>query len=156
MSELAIVVGMTKNRVIGRGNELPWKQIKDDLPNFKRLTSGKTVIMGFNTFQSIGKPLPNRNNIVISQEPLNIDGVAVCTSIAEALDKARSYKTDVYIIGGASVYEQLLPKVNTMYLSFIKKDYDGDKYFPAFDEGQWKRVAEKDFAEFTFVTFKRK
>ena len=154
--KVAIVSGLTRRHVIGQGDALPWRQIKDDLPNFKQLTENKTVIMGLNTYLSIGKPLPDRINIIISREPAEIEGCVVCTSIPEALARAREYGKDTFIIGGASIYEQMLPLVNTMHLSFIKKDYPGDKYFPKFSKAEWQQTAEKEFDEFTFVTLERK
>lgn len=156
MPRVAIIAGMTRNRVIGRDNALPWQRIKDDLPNFRRLTEKRTVIMGRKTFEAIGKPLPNRNNIVVSFEPETIPNCTVCTSLEEALVKAQEFGTDIFIIGGASIYEQMLPKVDLMYLSFIKKEYPGNKYFPAWNEHEWERLDEQEFEEFSFVTFRRK
>jgi dihydrofolate reductase len=153
---VAIIAGMTRDRVIGRDNALPWKKIKDDLPNFRRLTEKKTVIMGRKTFEAIGRALPNRHNVIVSFEPATIAGCTVCTSLDEAISKAKEFGTDIFIIGGASIYEQMLPKVDLMYLSFIKKDYSGNKYFPTWNEQEWERSAEQEFDEFTFVTFKRK
>lgn len=147
---------MTRDRVIGRDNDLPWRRIKDDLPNFRRLTEGQTVIMGRNTFASIGQALPNRNNIVICATPETIAGCIVSTSPDEALAQANKFGAQVFIIGGASIYEQMLPKVKTMYLSLIKKDYTGNKYFPAWRADEWVRVENQEFAEFTLVTLKRK
>jgi len=154
--EVAIVAGLTQERVIGNGNELPWQRIKDDLPNFKRLTSGHVVIMGLNTYLSLNRPLPNRHNIVISREPVDIPGVEVVTSIEAAIEQGKTYGTKIFIIGGASIYEQTLPQVNMMYLSFIKQPYAGDKFFPAYNEKDWERVAEQEFDEFTFVTLSRR
>jgi dihydrofolate reductase len=155
MSEgVALIVGMTEAHVIGNGNDLPW-HISEDLINFKKITGGQTVIMGKNTLDSIGKPLSNRNNIVLSKEKIEIEGVDVCMSIPEALEKAKSYGKKVFIIGGASVYSQTIGLVDTMYISYIKNDYAGDVFFPDFSETEWKRVAEKEFKDFLFVTYKR-
>ncbi len=151
---LALIAGMTKERVIGKGNDLPW-HIGEDLKNFKQITEGQTVVMGKNTLDSIGKPLPNRNNVVLSAEKIRIEGVDVCTSISEALEKAKSYRKKVFIIGGASVYAQMIDLVDTMYISYIKNDYEGDVLFPEFNEAEWERVEEKDFKDFLFVTYKR-
>jgi len=152
---VALIAGMTKERVIGKGNDLPWK-LPEDLKNFKEVTEGQTVVMGKNTLESIGKPLPNRNNIVLNQERIEIAGVDVCTSIPEALEKAKSYGQKVFIIGGASVYVQTIDLVDTMHISYIKNDYEGDVFFPEFSEAEWVRVKEKEFKEFLFVTYKRK
>jgi dihydrofolate reductase len=155
MSEdIALIAGMTEAHVIGRGNDLPW-HISEDLINFKKVTAGQTVIMGKNTLESIGKPLPNRNNVVLSAEKVKIEGADVCTSIPEALEKAKSYGKKVFIIGGASVYAQTIDLVDTMYISYIKNDYAGDVFFPEFSEEKWRRVEEKEFKDFLFVTYKR-
>ena len=153
--DVAIIAGMTSKRVIGKGNDLPW-HIGEDLKNFKEVTAGQTVIMGKSTLDSIGRPLPNRNNIVLSKDAVDIEGADVCTSIPEALEKAKSYGKKVFIIGGASVYTQTIDLVDTMHLSYIKKDYEGDVFFPEFNEAEWKCVKEKEFKDFLFVTYKRK
>ncbi|MBT5342199.1 dihydrofolate reductase [Candidatus Woesearchaeota archaeon] len=153
-----IIVGMTKNRVIGKDNSLPW-HLPEDLKNFKALTENNTVIMGRKTWESIPekfKPLPNRNNIVISKNMLPIDNVDVCKSIEEALEKAKSYQKEIFIIGGSSIYEQFLPITDKMYISYLKNDYAGDTYFPNFNKENWEIIERKDFTEFEFVIFQRK
>ena len=138
---IAIIAGMTKNRVIGKGNNLPW-HIPEDLKNFKRVTSGNTVIMGRKTYDSIlsmiGHPLPNRNNIVISRS-LQDERVTVCRSVEEAVENGRSFEKDIFVIGGATIYKLFLPIADKKYISWIKKDYEGDVYFPKFnlDEFQY-------------------
>lgn len=152
---ITIVVAMTKKRVIGKDNQLPW-HIPDDLKNFKRLTEGKTLIMGENTFYSIGKPLPNRNTVVLSATKKYIEGVDVCNSMEEALEKAKSYGKEIIIAGGAMVYEQMLPLADRMIISHMKKDYEGDRFFPEFDEKDWEIEKREDFPEFEVVYYKRK
>ncbi len=150
-----LIVAMTKDRVIGKDNQMPW-HISEDLKNFKRLTTGNTVIMGRNTYFSLGKPLPNRNNIVISHEKMDAEGVDVCYSIDEALEKARSYNTEIFIIGGAMIYKTMLAYAERLYISYVKKDYDGDTYFPEFNEDDWVVESRQDFEEFEFVVYIKK
>jgi dihydrofolate reductase len=152
---LAIIVGMTKNRIIGKGNELPW-HIHDDLQNFKKITSNSTVIMGLRTYQSIGKALPNRNNIVLHFEKIEVPGCTVHTSIPAAVEYAKSLGKPIFIIGGASIYKQFLPMIDKFYISWIKKDYPGDVYFPEFNLNEWVAEEKKDFPEFEFVIYRRK
>lgn len=152
---LNLIVGMTKSRVIGKANGLPW-HIPDDLKNFKKITDNSVVVMGFRTYLSLGRPLPNRVNIVISDRPQPIDGVVVCNSFLDALDKARSFGKEIFIIGGASVYGQALPFVDKMFISFMKKEYEGDVYFPEFDLNEWESIQKIDFPDFEFVVFQRK
>nr|AIA12339.1 Dihydrofolate reductase [uncultured bacterium] len=148
------IVAMTDSRVIGKRNALPWK-LKGDLPRFKKLTSGHTVIMGRNTYESIGRPLPNRHNIVLDFDQRPIEGAVVCDSITEALRVARSYGTEIFVIGGASIYEQMLPYVEVLHISHVKQDYEGDVSFPTYDTVDWKEVEREDFEDFTAVTYER-
>jgi len=151
---ISIIAAMTKSRVIGKNNQLPW-HLSDDLKNFKKFTVGSTVIMGRKTFESIGKPLPERNNIVISSSMPQTQNIIVAKTIEEALHKANSFGKEVFIIGGASVYAQSLPFADRLYLSFIKKDYDGDVFFPEFDMTKWKIENKTDFPDFELVIFAR-
>ncbi|KKQ84093.1 MAG: Dihydrofolate reductase [Candidatus Woesebacteria bacterium GW2011_GWA1_38_8] len=152
---LALITGYDDNRLIGNGIELPWK-IADDLKNFRQITSGTTVIMGYTTFQSIGKPLPNRNNIVLYNGDLQIEGAYVCHSIPEAIEKAKEFKKDIFVMGGASIYRQFLPLVDKLYISHIHGKFIGDIYFPEYDTNEWIEEHRKKFPEFDFVIYKRK
>ena len=156
---LALIVAMTKDRVIGKDNAIPW-HISEDFKLFKKVTSGNTIIMGRKTFDSIlnrlGKPLPDRNNIIISTSMKEREGIDVCRSFDEALKKAKVYKKEIFVIGGASIYKEALHVVDTMYISYIKKDYKGDILFPFFNKEQWKEVEKKEYDEFDFVILKRK
>lgn len=151
MMETIIIAAMTKDHVIGKDNNLPW-HIPEDLKSFKNLTKGNTIIMGRKTYDSIGRPLPDRQNIVISRSA-DIQGVDVCKSTEDAMEKAREYGKDIFIIGGASIYEQMLPVADKMYLSIVKKEYEGDAYFPRFDESLWKIESKEDRGEFELVTY---
>jgi len=145
---------MTKDRVIGKPGALPWR-IPEDLKRFKNLTTGKTVIMGLNTYRTINRPLPKRNNIILSYEPMEIEGADVCTSIEEARAKAESYGKDIFVMGGAQVYEQMLPLVEKLHVSWVKKDYEGEIKFPEFKLEDWQETEREEFSEFTAVTYDR-
>jgi dihydrofolate reductase len=156
---ITIISGMTKGKVIGKDGKLPWN-IAEDLKNFKQLTSGNTVIMGRKTFESIGKALPNRNNIVISKTMQPIDeieyGINICYDVNEAILKAKKYGKEIFIIGGARIYEEFLAYADRMYLSIIKKDYEGNTYFPNYDENKWEVVEIKEYEEFEFRELRKK
>jgi len=157
---ITIIAALTKDRVIGKDNALPW-YIPEDLKNFKKLTSGNTVVMGRKTYESIGKPLPNRNNIVVSRSVPSIEGVDVCSSLEVAIEKARSYGKEIFIIGGASIYELALPFADKMYLSYVKVNYKGDTYFPKFNQDGWNVISQRKYNEgkldeFDLVIYERK
>ncbi len=137
---LSIVVAMDKNRLIGKDNKLPW-HLPADLAYFKKITTGKSILMGRKTFDSIGRPLPNRRNIVISRNSKTlIDGCEVASSIDQAL-LITSDEDEVMVIGGASLCEQLLPKVGRLYITKIEGDFDGDVYFPEYEESEWRQIS---------------
>ena len=152
---IAIIAAMTKAHIIGKNNQLPW-HIAEDLQNFKKLTAGNTVIMGRKTYESIGRPLPNRNNIVVSTMMPATDGVTICKTVPEAIEKAKAFQKDIFIIGGATIYEQTLPLADRVVISYIKKDYDGDTYFPNFSENGWNIEKREDHDEFELVVYTRK
>lgn len=137
---LSIVAAMSEDRVIGKDNRLPW-HMPADLKQFKKITSHKPVLMGRKTWESIGRPLPNRTNIVISRSgETNIEGAQVFSSIVEALAEVEDQE-EVMVIGGAELYRQFLPLADRMYLTYIHGSFDGDVRFPDFDPTEWK---EKD------------
>lgn len=151
---IMLITAMTKQGVIGKDNQLPWN-IPDELKHFRTTTQGCTIIMGSRTFESIGRPLPNRHNIVLNAENKLIEGVDVCTSIEEALRVAKSYKKDIFVIGGANVYAQFLNIADKLYITYIKHDYEGNVFFPAVDWSQWKVVQHTDHAEFEIVVYEK-
>jgi dihydrofolate reductase len=151
---ITIISAMTKSGVIGKGNALPW-HIPDELKNFRRLTQDSTVIMGRRTFESIGRPLPKRNNIVLSLPGWQASGVIVCQSIDESLEVAQSFGRDIFVIGGAQTYVQFLPLAHRLLLSYIKQDYEGDIFFPDFNLSEWNIVERVDYPEFEVVTYER-
>ena len=128
---------MTNNRVIGKDNQMPW-HLSDDLKNFKKLTLGKTVIMGRLTYDSIGKPLPNRKNIVLSRS-LKDKKVDVLSNVEEALE-VTSAEEEVFIIGGQDIYSQTIKKATKLYITMIDCEIKGDKFFPNIDLSEWKII----------------
>lgn len=163
-AKVSLIAAMASNRVIGKDNQLPWRY-KADLAHFKRVTMGKPVIMGRLTYQSIGKPLPGRHNIVVSRDPeFQISGVSVCGSLEEALLVAETADevTEIMIIGGGQLYQQALGVADRVYLTEIRHDFDGDAYFPELDPHEWQeaeRVSQPVDAEhpypYDFVRYQR-
>lgn len=135
------VVAVAKNGVIGKGGKLPW-HFSSDLKFFKQLTTGNTVIMGRKTYDSIGKPLPNRDNIVVTHERRAPEpGVTFVTSVEAAIERVRQGET--FIIGGASIYRETLALVDGIYLTRIDRDYDGDAFYPEVPEDFRKVSSQK-------------
>ncbi len=151
---IIIIAAMTQSLVIGKNNDLPWS-IPEDLKNFKRLTSGHPIIMGRSTYESIGRPLPNRTNIVLSKTMKPQEGIIVCSSLKEAIKTAQAHDETVFIIGGATVYTQALPVADKLCISWVKKDYDGDTYFPEVDWDLFKKTLAKEYTDFVYEEFER-
>ncbi|MBB1439052.1 type 3 dihydrofolate reductase [Shewanella sp. SG41-4] len=134
---IAMIAAMAKNRVIGRDNKMPW-HLPEDLRHFKAMTLSKPIVMGRKTFESIGRPLPGRHNIVISRNSqLSIEGVTCVTTFDEAMTMAGDCD-ELVVIGGGQLYQQLLPKADVLYLTLIDLDVDGDTVFPEWDDGSWQ------------------
>ena len=127
--KLAIIAAIARNRVIGKEGKLPW-HVPEDLKRFKQLTTGHAVLMGRKTFDALGRPLPNRRNVVLSSAP--VKGVESYRSIPEALEKLENEDV-VFVLGGGQIYSQLLQRVDYLYLTVMEKDYDGDTYFPEYE-----------------------
>ncbi|MDI6740549.1 MAG: dihydrofolate reductase [Candidatus Edwardsbacteria bacterium] len=155
MPKKIIIVAMTKDHVIGKSGKMPW-HISDDLKLFKKLTTGNTVIMGRTTYESIGKPLPKRTNIVVSATVKEIPGAEVCATFEDAVKKAEGLRRDIFFIGGASIYKQALPIADAMHVSWVKQQYAGDARFPEFDLARWEKVSEEDYPEFIHALYQRK
>jgi dihydrofolate reductase len=142
--QISLIVAMAKNRVIGCNNQLPW-HLPADLKHFKERTLGKPIIMGRRTFESIGKPLPGRHNIVVTHDPLyQISGCSVVHSLDEAFSVAGEVD-EIIIIGGATLYQEAIPFVQRMYITVIDCEIDGDVYFPDWDPVMWEEVQRKDY-----------
>lgn len=158
---LSIIVAVADNGVIGSGNQLPWR-LPDDLKRFKALSLGKPIVMGRKTFDSIGRPLPGRLNVVISRQPgLQIPGCTVVTSIDEAIAAAQP-APEVVIVGGADIYRQVLPQVRVIHLTRVHATVEGDVIFPELKDQEWREVAkeyhpadERHAHAFTFSTLER-
>jgi len=139
---LSIVVAMDDNRLIGKGNGLPW-HLPADLAYFKKITTDNSILMGRNTYDSIGKPLPNRRNIVITRNSeISIKGCEVVNTIEKALSITKD-EEEVMIIGGANLFEQLLPNVSRLYITHIEGEFEGETYFPNYDENEWFDVSRE-------------
>lgn len=142
---ISAVVAMAKNRVIGKDNKLPW-HLPADLKHFKTITTGHPILMGRKTYESIGRPLPNRTNIIITRDAnYKAADCIVVTSIEEAINAAtKTAAEEIFIIGGAEVYQQLLTSIQRIYLTIVQDEIDGDAYFPALDMREWKEVAREE------------
>lgn len=149
---MTIIAAMTKGHVIGKDGKLPWC-IPEDMKLFRQFTTGNTVIMGRRTYESIGKPLKDRINIVVGSSMPRTDGLYVCRSLDNALDLAYAFKKDSFVIGGSGLYHAALPVADQMYISYIKQDYVGDTFFPRFSEEDWIVEERKDYAEFEWVRY---
>lgn len=159
-----MIAAMAKERVIGKDNQMPW-HMPADLAHFKRTTLGKPVIMGRNTYESIGKALPGRLNIVVtSNTAYCLADAKVVHSLDHALSIAKEEASDeVMIIGGGEIYRQLLPQAHRLYLTYVDLAVNGDTYFPDYDTvAQWQEVFreehhsdEKNRFNYTFVTLDR-
>lgn len=140
---IAILVAASENNVIGKSNAIPWK-LPADMRYFKKLTTGNVVIMGRKTFDSIGKPLPDRANVIITrQADMRVAGAYVSHSLRDALEKGRESGRDVFIIGGEEIYRQALPYVDRVYLTRIHAHIDGDACFPQLDKNEWMLVSSE-------------
>ena len=140
---LSIIAALSENRVIGCNNQLPWR-LPADLKRFKSLTMGHHLLMGRKTFASIGRPLPGRTLVVMSrQENYLPAGVLVAHSLGEAVEMARGDE-EVFIAGGAQIYEQTLTRADRLYLTIIQEEFAGDAYFPKYNESDWQLISRED------------
>jgi dihydrofolate reductase len=161
---VTLIAAMAENRVIGRDNALPW-HLPDDLARFKQRTEGHVVIMGRRTFESVGRPLPNRRSIVITRKhDYHPPGAEIARSREEALERARETKQDeVFILGGAEIYTVALPEVDRLELTIVHADVSGDTLFPECDLDEWSLIDEQRHEAdprhayaFSFRTYERR
>lgn len=165
---LALIAAVADNNCIGIGNKLPW-YLPEDLKYFKAVTSGKAVIMGRTTFDSLGRPLPNRTNIVITRNPAFTapEGVRVVHSLDEAIALAESVafidgSEEIIIMGGGQIYAEALPRVDRMYLTEVKKSVAGDAFFPEWNRHEWHETGRQDHhyepaqTDYSFVVYDRR
>ena len=153
---ISLIVAYDKNRGIGKDNQLVWRQ-SADLKRFKEITSGKTVVMGRKTFESIGKPLPNRNNIVLTKTRSQIPGVISISDIEQITEK------EYFVIGGSEIYKLFIDYVDEIYATLIDCEIDADSWFPQIDMDNWNiqnqefyKKDEKNQHDYTFIKFVRK
>ncbi len=141
--KISLILAMGRNRAIGRDNQLPW-HLPADLAHFKATTMGKPILMGRKTWESIGKALPGRLNIVLTgQAGYQADGATVVHSIDDAISLCES-ADELMVIGGAGVYQAFLPRARKIYLTLIDEDFDGDTFFPELDEQKWREESRED------------
>ncbi len=157
------IVAASKNNVIGVNGELPW-DIPEDMKFFRDKTKGKIIIMGRKTFESVGHPLPKRLNLVITrQKDYQAEGAVVFKSLPAAMEFAKTkvsdYDNEIFVIGGGEIYKQSLDSMDTVYLTRIHKEIDGDAYYPDLSESDFELVQQEDRTEpvpFSFLTFRKK
>jgi dihydrofolate reductase len=157
---ISIVVAISENHAIGKDNKLLWR-LPADLKHFKEITTGHTIIMGRKTYESVGRPLPNRRNIIITRQPIAIEGCEVVNSIDAALALCAE-EDEVFIVGGAEIYRQSLHLTNRIYLTVVHKEFEGDSFFPEIKKEDWKEVSredhqadEKNPLPYSFITLER-
>ena len=158
---ISLIVAASANNVIGAQGELPWR-LSDDLRRFKEITMGKPIVMGRKTWDSIGRPLPGRQNIVITRQPgFAAEGCDVVTSVAGAISAAGN-AAEVMVIGGSQIYELFLPRADRLYLTRVHAEVEGDAFFPVITEQEWRLVDEEHHAAdernehaFSFQRFER-
>jgi dihydrofolate reductase len=157
---VTIVVAISENHAIGRDNKLLW-YLPNDLKHFKQITTGHTVIMGRKTYESVGKPLPNRRNIIITRQAISIAGCEVVNSIDAALALCADQQ-EVFIVGGAEIYKQAIHLTDRIYLTVVHKEFEGDSFFPEINKQEWSEVFredhdpdEKNLLPYSFITYER-
>lgn len=159
--KISLVVAMDKNRIIGANNQLPW-HLPADLAHFKRLTINKPIVMGRKTYESIGRPLPQRRNIIITRNAdFRAEACEVFHSLDAALENLKN-EEEVMVIGGGELFAQILSQATTLYLTIVDAKVDGDVYFPDWNANEWQEVEsqfnqadEKNPFNYTFLTLKR-
>ncbi|MGZ8144105.1 MAG: dihydrofolate reductase [Methylosarcina sp.] len=142
--KITLIVAMTSDRVIGLKNKMPW-HLPADLKRFRKITMGSPILMGRKTFESIGKPLPGRTNIIISRNPeYRQAGCLVFNDLEKAIKAGCQLAEEIFVIGGSDLYEATLPMARTLYLTEIKKDFPGDTFFPEIDPDEWTEQERED------------
>lgn len=161
---ISLLFAMDRNRLIGANNDLPW-HLPNDLKFFKEKTTGNTIIMGRKTYESIGRPLPNRRNVVLSKQQLSLpDGVEIIRDIDTVLTwNEQNPEEELFVIGGAGIFFHILPYADRMYITYIDEDFDGDVYFPEYSQQEWQVTSkvkgkkdEKNPYDYYFIQYDRK
>lgn len=160
---LSIIVAKAKNNIIGKNNSLVW-HLPEDLKHFRKLTTGHTIIMGRKTFESLGRVLPDRKHIIFSQNPdfkVNDENVEVVHSLLQIQDLIEG-EEEAFVLGGAMIYNFLMPYVKKMYVTQINEEFEGDAFFPKIDEKVWKKTSEEkgikdeeNKLDYEFITYER-
>ncbi len=153
MKTFKAIAAMSENRVIGNGDKIPW-HLPEDFKWFKKMTTGHIIVMGRKTFESIGKPLPNRTTIILSRTGFQYPGVQTISDLNE-LD-LKNEKREIFICGGAQIYEQTLPLCSDLYLTLVKRVVPGDKFFPPFENNFTLTEEVLDCAEFKILHYRKK
>jgi len=151
MNHFKAIAAMSLNRVIGAGNKIPW-HLPEDFKWFKKMTTGHVIVMGRKTFESIGKPLPNRETIVLSRSQFHYPGVRTISD-SNQIDLTQETR-EVFICGGAEIYQQALPLCSDLYLTLVKKEVAGDKFFPAFEHRFEAVEVIRDCVEFSITHYR--
>lgn len=153
MKHFKAIAAMSLNRVIGAGNQIPW-HLPEDFKWFKELTTGNVIVMGRKTFESIGKPLPNRETIILSRSQFSFPGVRTISDLTEI--NLANESREVFICGGAQVYTQALPLCSELYLTLVKREVKGDAFFPAFEHSFQLFEEVRDTPEFKILRYRQK
>jgi dihydrofolate reductase len=150
---ISIICAVAKNRAIGRNNQLLW-HLPDDLKHFKKITTGHTVIMGQKTYESIGQPLPNRKNIVVTRDKdFQADGCVICHSLEDVLKKNKASAEEVFIIGGGEIYRQSFPFADKLYITLVDDEpNEADTFFP--DYSEFSQIASSEEQEHNGIKYK--
>lgn len=150
--KISLIVAMASNRIIGRDGQMPW-HLSADLQRFKQITLGSPILMGRKTYEAIGRPLPGRQNLIISRNSAyHIPGCQVFDDMQKALQAVAS-SDELFVIGGATLYEALLPYADYLYLTVIDKAFTGDTYFPETDSAAWHEISREDISDDPAVDF---
>jgi len=160
--KLSLIVAMAENRIIGINKKMPW-HLSADLKKFKKITMGHPIIMGRKTFESIGRPLPGRKNIIISRNAdYQQEGCEVFNNLDKAIQSCDT-EEEVFVIGGATLYESILDKSDRLYITEIKKSFEGDTWFPEINQQEWSEYEREDISDdssvdfsYSFVSYKRR
>lgn len=158
---ISMIVAMDNNRAIGKDNELLW-HLPDDFQYFKAVTMGKPILMGRKTFESIGRPLPGRENVVVTRDKsFSAEGVTVVNSIDAALEATQQYD-EVMVIGGANLYQQMLPLADKLYVTLVRHAFEGDVFFPEINTDKWLMTHQTEHSaddrhvySFSFLTYQK-
>lgn len=152
---MTIIAALSTDHLIGSGDGMPW-EVPEEYQQFLDFIAGQTVIMGRRSFEIFGGDLTSAHALVVSRSASDLEGAIVCRSLDEACAQAAAFGKTVFSAGGATIYEQTLPRADRMYLSYIKGDFEGDTYFPAFDEAEWQVVRREEHPRFVFVAYARR